>query len=152
MKVGIILFSETGNTYSVAKKLKDNLKKHDVTIEKIEIERLSKDRNEFNITYSPSVKDYDIIVFGSFTEGFSLNPVMKLYLSHLELKDQKTLLFITHHFPFKWMGGTSCLQQLKNIVKEKEGLVLKTGIINWSSKKRGLEIIQLIDDFKQSII
>jgi flavodoxin len=57
MKVGIILFSETGNTYSVAKKIKEHIKSKDVTIEKIEVERNSMAIvQDFNITYKPRTR------------------------------------------------------------------------------------------------
>ena len=151
MKIGIVLFSETGNTYSIARKLKDNLKKHDVEIKKIEIERLSKDRSDFKITYAPSIDCYDLVIFGSFTEGFRLTPVMKKYLESLDLKDKKTIVFITHYFPFKFLGGNSTMKEFKNIINEKKGIVVSSGIINWSSKKRGLEILDLINNFKQFI-
>jgi flavodoxin len=151
MKIGIILFSETGNTYSVAKKLKENLKKHDVTIEKIEINRTSKDRSEFEITYNPIVENYDILIFGSFTEGFKLNPVMRKYLEDKQLKGKKVLLFVTHFFPYKWLGGTSAMKELKDIMKFKQAKVLATSVINWSSKKRTLETLDLINEFKQFI-
>jgi flavodoxin len=151
MKIGIILFSETGNTYSVAKKLKENLKKHDVTIEKIEINRTSKDRSEFEITYNPIVENYDILIFGSFTEGFKLNPVMRKYLEDKQLKGKKVLLFVTHFFPYKWLGGTSAMKELKDIMKFKQAKVLTTSVINWSSKKRTLETLDLINEFKKFI-
>jgi flavodoxin len=151
MKIGIILFSETGNTYSVAKKLKENLKKHDVTIEKIEVNRTSKDRSEFKITYNPTLDNYDILILGSFTEGFKLNPVMKSYLEDKQLKDKKVLLFITHFFPYKWLGGNSAMKELKSIMEIKQANVLASSVINWSSKKRTLETIDLINEFKQFI-
>ena len=151
MKIGIVLFSETGNTYSVARKIKENFKKHEVNIEKIEIKRLSKDRSKFKITYAPKIDCYDLVIFGSFTEGFKLTPVMKEYLESLDLKDKKTIIFITHFFPFKFLGGNSTLKEFANIINNKSGQVLTKGIINWSSKKRGLEILDLINNFKQFI-
>jgi flavodoxin len=151
MKVGIILFSETGNTYSVAKKIKEHIKSKDVTIEKIEVERNSMNRQDFNITYKPRTEDYDLIIFGSFTEGFQLNPVMKSYLEYQNLTSKKVMCFVTHHFPFDWLGGKSALKQMLAICEKKNAAILETGIINWSNKKRSQEIDDLVNKFTQLI-
>jgi flavodoxin len=151
MKIGIILFSETGNTYSVAKKLKEHLKHKDVTIEKIEIKRLSNDRSHFNFLHEPCVKDYDLIIFGAFTEGFMLTPVMKEYLSNQELTNKKVMAFITHFFPYAWMGGNHSLKQMVNLLEEKGSKILSTGIINWKSSKRSKDIDDLVNNFTQLI-
>lgn len=151
MKIGIILFSETGNTYSVAKKIKEHLKNKDVTIEKVAIQRLSSDRSHFNFTYEPCVKDYDLIIFGAFTEGFMLTPVMKEYLSKQDLTNKKTMAFITHFFPFAWMGGTNSLKQMTNLLETKGSKILSTGVINWKSSKRIKDIDDLVNKFTQLI-
>lgn len=151
MKIGIILFSETGNTYSVAKKIKEHLKGKDVTIEKIEIQRLSSDRNHFNFTYEPCVENYDLIIFGAFTEGFMLTPVMKEYLEKQDLTNKRVMAFITHFFPYAWMGGTNSLKQMKTLLESKESKILSTGIINWKHPKRNKDIDDLVNNFTQLI-
>jgi flavodoxin len=151
MRVGIILFSETGNTYSVAKKIKDQIKNKDVTIEKIEVERTDGNRSHFNITFKPRLDDYNIIILGSFTEGFQLNPVMKSYLEYQNLKDKKVMCFITHHFPFPWLGGNSALKQMVAICEKKQAEVISTGVISWSNKKRVQNIDDLVNKFVQLI-
>lgn len=151
MKIGIILFSETGNTYSVAKKIKDHLKNKDVTIEKIAIQRLSNDRSHFNFTYEPSIEDYDLIIFGAFVEGFMLTPVMREYLLKQDLTNKKTMAFVTHFFPYAWMGGNNSLKQMKELLQQKGSNILSSGVINWKHPKRNKEIDDLVNNFTQLI-
>ncbi len=149
MKIGIIVYSETGHTYNVAKQLQKSLEKtNKVTLERIEIIRPNKkNRNQYSFKCKPAIKDYDLIIFGSFTEAFSLAPVMLQYLNSLNLSNKKVMCLITHYFPYAWMGGNRSLKQLQTTCEEQGANVLKTGIINWSHKKRIKDIDNLVKDF-----
>lgn len=150
MKVGIILYSQTGNTLSVAEKLKESIsKKHHVTIERIEVEDKSIPRkNPFKLKTLPSIDNYDILIFGSLVEAFSLSPVTKDYLKQINsLKDKKVLLYVTEHFPKPWLGGNHAIKQMKKIVERKDGNILDTKVINWGSNKREDMINDLVIKF-----
>jgi flavodoxin len=140
MNIGIIIHSQTGNTYSVAIKLKDKLIKagHIVSIEKV-IATNDREQNprKINLKTSPEVIGYDAIIFGAPVRGFSLSPVLTAYLKRIEtLQGKKVVCFVTEFFPYPWMGGTRAIKQMNNICESKAGEVIGAGIVNWSSKHR----------------
>lgn len=154
MKIGIIVYSETGNTYSVASKLYEKLKKdgHNVKIERVEAKRdTKKTPNIFEITNSPKVDKYDTIIFASYTEAFMLCAVMKSYLESISsLQNKDVLCFATHHFPYPWLGGNNTVRKIKAICQSKGATIKKSGVISWSSKKRETKIEELINDFSST--
>jgi flavodoxin len=93
MKIGIIVYSQTGHTLSAAKRLYEELKgNYSVNIERIEATR--EKNNNFNFTFDkePDISKYDTIIFCSYVEGFSLCPVMKKYLSKMNFMFGRYLL------------------------------------------------------------
>ncbi len=152
MRIGIIFYSKTGNTKSVAERLFKKLSNEfeDVKIEEITI--TGDIEKGFQIDNNPPVNDYDIVVFGSWVMAFSLNPVMKKYLSMLpSLKDKKIFCMVTQHFPYKWMGGSNCLNQMRKIVKSKYGELYLTDVVSWTNKKREEQIEKIISSFNNAI-
>ncbi len=94
---------------------------------------------------TPDVKPYDHIVFASPVHGFMLAKVMLKYLNQADdLFGKKVDLFVTHYFPFQWMGGTQTLKQMKRIVELKHGEVHQMISVNWKSKRRESVIENLI--------
>lgn len=155
MRVGIIIYSETGHTLDVAKRLKSLLEanKHVVDLEQIEVNRTNKnDRHQFAIINKPSIDKYDLVIFGSFVEAFSLNPVMTEYLNRLKGQtDKKVMCFVTEYFPFSWMGGNHSIKQMETICQKNRSHVLATRVINWSNFNRQRQITNLINDFSSLI-
>jgi len=151
MKIGIIVYSQTGNTYSVALKLQEALIKvgHSVDIEKIEAIRDEKQPAlNINLTKIPNVEKYDGIIFATFVEAFCLCPVMDTYLKQLKsLKDKKVALFVTQFFPYPWMGGNHAIKQMKKNCELKDSDIKLTGVVNWKNKKREEIIETLVKDF-----
>ena len=69
---------------------------------------------------------------------------MKALLGRLEgLEGKDTMIFVTHAFPFNWMGGNSAIKQLRNMCTEKGANILFTGIIDWKNSKREVQIDSL---------
>ncbi len=146
MKIGIIVYSQTGNTLSIAEKLRDNLIKdnHTVNIEKIEAIRDPKQTNIIKLTKAPDITNYDGIVLATFVEAFSLCPVMLEYLKQLKsLKGKKVTGFVTQFFPYSWMGGNHAIKQMKKCVTN----ISKTSVINRKNKCCTEMTDQLIKDF-----
>lgn len=146
MKIGIIVYSQTGNTLSIAEKLRDNLIKdnHTVNIEKIEAIRDPKQTNIIKLTKAPDITKYDGIVLATFVEAFSLCPVMIEYLKQLKsLKNKNVTAFVTQFFPYPWMGGNHAIKQLKKCVNN----ISKTSVINRKNKRCTEMTDQLIKDF-----
>jgi len=150
MKIGIIVYTQTGNTYSVAEKLKSSLIKmgHNVNIEKIEALRDPKQPTNINLTKIPDISKYDGIIFATFVEAFCLCPVMIKYLNEIKtLKNKKVAGFVTQLFPYSWMGGNHAIKQMKKACTLKDNNITKSGIINRKNKKCDALIDQLIKDF-----
>lgn len=147
MNIGIIVYSQTGNTLHTAGRLKEKLEERGHTVE---IERLKPKgkvkpmQKDIELEKIPDTGRYDCVIFCSPVQGFSLPPVMSKYLKQIEsLKGKKTACFVTMHFPFAWMGGNRTIRQMKNICTSKGTDIEGTGIINWSRKNRD-ELIEFM--------
>ncbi len=151
MNIGIIIYSNTGNTRFVAGKLKERLlvSGHSSEIEEIEVEgEASPLKKDFRFKNEPDLHKYDAAVFGSPVQAFSLNPVMEAYLSRINsFQGKKAACFVTKRLPFKWTGGTRAVERMKKICTEKGGFVQGKGIVIWSSSKRNA----MIDDVVKEI-
>lgn len=151
MKIGIIVYSQTGNTYSVALKMQEALTKkgHSVDIEKIEAIRDEKQPAlNIKLAKTPNVEKYDGIIFATFVEAFCLCPVMDTYLKQLKsLKNKKVALFVTQFFPYPWMGGNHAIKQMKKNFTLKDCNTDLTGVINWKNKNREENIKKLTEQF-----
>ncbi len=149
MKVGIIIHSETGNTDSVAQKLKEKLSEagHMATIERLSV--VGKARpgmKEVQFETLPDISQYDALVFGSPVQAFALSSAMKCYLEQIgSLQDRKVALLITQFFPYPWMGGNQAVGKMKSICAEKGAAICGSSIINWSSRRRDAKIFDDVD-------
>ncbi|HER24632.1 MAG TPA: flavodoxin [Candidatus Atribacteria bacterium] len=149
MNIGIILYSETGNTYSVSQKLKEKLDKagHSVNIERLKVIGKAKPGVK-NIQFEslPDIESYDALVFGSPVQGFSLSSAMTIYLSQIKsLQDKKTAFLVTQSFPFPWLGGTRAIGQMKKICESKGVTICGTAIVNWLKPNREKQITEVVE-------
>jgi flavodoxin len=144
MKIGIIVHSRTGNTLSAAEKLKEELSAKGHSAELMRVIPASDDtkvKPPMEFKSAPVIEDYEVLLFGAPVWGFSLSTVMQAYLEQLpSLKGKKIGCFVTHMFPFAWMGGNSAIKQFKALCEAKGGEVSATAIVNWSSKGREKDI------------
>jgi len=146
MKTGIIVYSKTGNTFYVGQRLRESLEKlgQKVFLERIGISG-SEESGKFELSNSPDVSEYDLLILGSPVHGFSLCPVMTKYISEALAKDKKVICFVTQFFAFPWLGGNRAVRQMKSLCTQKDLSIIYTEVINWSSKKREEQILNLID-------
>jgi len=145
MKKAIIFYSKTGNTKGVADRV-------NVTFqgELLAVTAESDDPNILDpiLVETPDVKSYDEIIFASPVHGFMLSKVMSKYLNQIgDLSDKKIDLFITHFFPFAWMGGNQTLKQMKRLIERKNGVVQRMTSVNWKSKKREIIIESMVKQY-----
>ncbi len=149
MNIGIIVFSGTGNTLSVAQKLKEKLSSigHTAVLEQIKVSGYNPRKiGNFQFTDVPDAGRYDAIVFTAPVQAFSLSPVMKKYFERSgSLKGKKAACLVTQYFPFSWMGGRQAIGWMKNFCVSKGIEVLGTGIVNWSKKDRDHQIVEVVD-------
>jgi flavodoxin len=140
MNVGVVVYSLTGNTFSVAEAVKSTLMKagHTVRFETIKAKNEDPNANgPVELTQNPRVSEHHVLILGGPVRGFSTAPIVKAYLEQLpDLQGKPVFLFVTHHFPFAFLGGNSALGMTRKLVEAKNGRVIGTGVVNWSSKHR----------------
>lgn len=149
MNIGIIVHSQTGNTYSVAVKLKEKLltARHSVNIERIApIGGEQKDIKKIRIETIPDLSIYDTLIFGSPVQGAAISSVLAAFLTQTSLlQNKKVACFVTELFPFAWMGGNRAISQMKKICESKGAEVCGTGIVNWMGSRREKKIVDVVE-------
>jgi flavodoxin len=138
MNIGIIVFSQSGHTLSVAEKLQERLNQlsHPVQIDAITIEGEAAP-DKFQLTHQPDVSGYDALIFASPVQAFSLNPVMQAYLNGLpSLENKPTAYLVTKQLPFNWTGGNRAIKTMQSICQKKGARILGSAIVVWQDARR----------------
>lgn len=154
MNIGIIVYSQTGNTLSVAEKIKEKLAAHGhkVAIERIEIEGQPTARDpQIRIKSAPGVAPYDALVFGAPVQAFHLCAAMQAYMDQLPaLNGKKVAVFITKGLKGAWTGGNGAIKKLKESCEGKGGQVGGTGMVFWADKNREQSIESLAEEIAKT--
>ena len=154
MNIGIILYSETGNTYSVSQKLREKLvtSGHSVNIERLKVVGpIKPGMRDIKFESFPDIKPYDVLVFGSPVQAFSLSSAMNAYLSQIKSLQEKTVAFlVTQFFPFPWLGGNRTIGQMKKICESKGATICGTAVVNWSKPSREKQITEIVEKLSKS--
>ena len=140
MNIGMVVYSATGNTKRVANQLKSMLEEKGDSVDYLEIKTLGDPKQSPEIRFEKyfDLKDYDLLVFGSFIEAFSLNRCMISYLKSMDgYPGKKAAMLFTQFFPKKWLGGNKALRQMKKLLEDKGFEVLGGDGVNWTSKEEG---------------
>jgi flavodoxin len=152
MKIGIIVHSQTGNTYSVIQKLKEKLLRagHSVNVERLETvggEKTNvKDVTSIQLKTKPDISSYDRLIFAGPVQGASISPVLAAYLNQIaSLQNKKVICLVTEFFPYPWMGGNRAISQMKNICESKGASIMGTGIVNWMGIQREKRIEEVVE-------
>lgn len=152
MNIGIIVHSQTGNTYSVAEKLREKFSTsgHNVTIERINpIGNAHPGVKNLQLETYPDIASYEGLVLAAPVWAFNISPVMAAYLSQLStIKAKKIAAFVTMGFPFAWMGGNRAIAKLKEICKAKGQTLTATAIICRSGNDQNA-VNKMINDFSE---
>lgn len=149
MNIGIIVHSHTGNTLSVAEKLKETLMRtgHKVTLERVTAVDESPQASPIQLQRIPTIENYDCLFIGAPVRGFSLSPVMSLFLTQLtSLEDKIIGCFVTEFFPYPWMGGSRAVNQMRKLCDQKGGKAAAIGVVNWTSLKRTNRIEEVVEN------
>ena len=108
MNIGIVIYSFSGNTLSVATQLKENLSAagHAVTLERLETEGPSTLAAESGaLKTQPALDVYDAVVLGNPVRGGTVPQPMVTYLDQTaSLEGKKVALLITGFFPVAGWG------------------------------------------------
>ena len=149
MKIGIIVFSQTGHNHSVALELEEKLSEagHTATVERVEVSGDARPgARDFQLTTAPDVTAYDAMVFGAPVQAFSLAVAMKSYLEQIaSLENKKVACFVTKQLPFYWTGGRQAIGTMKRICESKGATICASEILIWSGSQRDQKIRELIE-------
>lgn len=144
MNIGILVYSYTGNTLSVAQKIKEQIESRGDTAA---IERITAANGDPNSGQSITLKDipdiakYDKLVIGAPINGFMLCRAMTMYLQSNAALDNKTVnCFVTQHLKSSFFGGKKGIKQISESCLSKGATVKNTANIHWSSPEREQEI------------
>ena len=145
MKIGIVVYSQSGNTLSVAQELCDSNTGCGNQASILKVTALNEREGEaskIRLKEIPDVEEFDALIFGSPVHGFSLAPVMMAYLLQLpELSHKEVACFVTQGLPKAWMGGNRSLKQMVDICTNKGATIVSKGIINWPKPEKRAEMI-----------
>jgi len=148
MNIGIIVYSWSGHTMSVAEKVKSKLETagHSVTLVPVALtaERKQGDR-DFEIASMPDLSGFDGLIFGAAVEAFSLSPVLTAYLKKVApLDGKKVACLVTQQFPYAWMGGSRAISQMKKLCRAKGASIVGSAVAHWAKSKRETSIAAAI--------
>ena len=144
MKIGVIVFSQTGNTRSVAEKILEAFADtgHEVKLESVET---ISDNPPIRLKTTPDVSPYDALIFASPVQAMSLAAAMKAYLAQISgLEGKKVNCFVTENFKNPIMGGNRAVRWIRDACKNKGANVVHRGIVHWSDEKREAQIKEVV--------
>lgn len=147
MTIGIIVYSYTNNTLTIAQQLKEALTNKGYQADIESIKAFNEDPNNTNIVLSniPRLKQYKKLIFATCVRGFDCAPIFKAYMNTIDsLKDQKCAGFVSQYFPWDALGGTQSLKRMKELVENKNGIFMPLRSIHVKSKQKETQINELI--------
>ena len=136
MNIGIIIYSQTGNTLAVAEKMKETCiaAGHTAEIGRITVEKPDKVDETSVLADIPSVAGYDALIFGAPVQAFSLCAPMVKYLKQLpDIRGVPTGCFVTQGLPKNWMGGNRTHKTMRRLCMAKGTEPTNLGIIHTRS-------------------
>ncbi len=149
MNIGIVVYSQTGNTRSVAAKLEQALaaQGHRVALQDV---KLAAERKQGAKTFEfgplPRVDEFDALVFGSPVEAFSLSPVMAKFLEALpSLEKKKVACLVTQGFPYPWLGGNRAVRQMQRQCQARGGTVVGSAVVGWMGAGLDERIVRAVE-------
>ncbi|MEI6171231.1 MAG: flavodoxin [bacterium] len=156
MKIGIVVYSQTGNTLLVAAKLKEKLAAagHSVVLDQVKLAGECKQGpRECQLGPLPDVTPYDVLVFGAAVEAFSLSPVMAKCLAQIgSLQKKSVVCLITQGLPFAWLGGSRAARQMRKLCEAKGAAVRGAAVVNWMGKGLDRRIAEGVDRLSKLVL
>jgi hypothetical protein len=144
MKIGMIVYSQTGHTLAVATRLQEILAAagHAVALERLEpSERPRPGATDVPLVNRPAIDGYDSVVLGAPVWGGQLASPMVGYLEGLaSLEGAEVVCLMTHAFP-PGLGGTMAMRQMNALCTSKGATVRASGDVTWLrfGRKRQIE-------------
>jgi menaquinone-dependent protoporphyrinogen IX oxidase len=148
MNIGIMVFSRTGHTHTVATRLRDRLSAdgHQVSLERLLIEGPDyRSATTAVLSAHPSIAPFDGVVLAGPVNGGRMSAAMNGYLGNVRtLAGKRMALLLTHFFIRRW-GADQTIEQMTEVVASKGGTVSGSGSVRWPGPGRGRRIASAID-------
>ena len=148
MAIGIIVYSRTGHTLSVAEALQRRLSQdsHKVTLERLEtVEPLQVSDTTAQLKNTPSVDAYNPLVLACPVWGGRPAPPMRAYLERLySLEGKDVACLVTGVFPAAW-GRDQALAQMRELCEPKGATVRALESVWWWSLRRKRQIAAAVE-------
>ena len=129
MKVGIIVFSQSGHTATFARTIADHLRKAGIEydIELLRLHGVPKPwTNKIDFRRIPELGEYDVVLIGAPVYLSHASKVICKYLNSIKpLKGKKALPFVTHALPAKYFGANRALHKMAAELEELGAEVLE---------------------------
>jgi hypothetical protein len=149
MKIGIVVYSWSGHTLSVAEALKEKLAAGGHSAELVQVDVVGERKQgarDFKLDTLPDLNSYDGLVFGAAVEAFSLSPVVTAYLKKVDsLAGKKVVCLVPQQFPYPWMGGSNAIRQMRKLCKAKGAAIVGSAAVNWAKSRREKTMAAAID-------
>jgi len=140
MNIGIILYSQTGNTRYAGETLKEKLaaKGHTAVLDEITIAGdAASVAGPVVLKNEPNAAGYDAVVLAAPVQAFSLCKPMKAYLQKLGgVSGKKAACFVTKQLGGAWTGGTGAVRTMKKALEAEGARCEGSEIIFWSAQDR----------------
>lgn len=148
MRIGVVVYSHTGHTLTVAERLKERLSEigHSVTLERLEsVGPVSPSAERGELRTKPFVGGYDALVLGSPVRGGRMSAPMRSYLEQVpSLEGKKVACLVTGVFPAVW-GRNQTLAEMEEACESKGAEVCGSGSVGWFSLRRKRQISRIVD-------
>ena len=148
MKIGIIVYSRTGHTLSVAQALEEKLAAagHTVVLERLEaVGPVSPGATDIQLKHPPAIEAYEGLAFGSPAWGGMPAPPVTRYLEQIDSLEGKTVVCLaTGVFPAGW-GRNQTLARMEEMCESKGATVVGSGSVGWLSFGRKRQIAEAVD-------
>jgi multimeric flavodoxin WrbA len=154
MRIGIIVYSRSGHTLSVARKLEERLAVdgHDVTLEQLEtVEPLDLSATTAALKNHPPSDRHDALVLGSPVNGGRMSAPMRSFLDQVPSLDGKRVaMLLTHFFPRAW-GANQTIEEMTEVCESKGANVVGSGGVRWTSLRRRRRVAETVEDLSDLV-
>lgn len=149
VKIGIIVYSMTGHTLSVATRLQEALSAagHDVHLEPLRVAGpVSLGAADAPLETVPEIAPYDALVLACPVRGGMPAPPMASFLEQItSLEEKRVACLVTGVFPAGW-GRNQTLAQVAETCASKGAAVCGSASVWWWSLRRRKQIAAAVDD------
>ena len=154
MEIAIIVYSNTGHTLKVARRLEEALAADGHAVRLKELETTERVRmsntDDVELKDNPSIEGYDALVFAAPVWGGKPASPMGRYLDQLSsLEGKKVACLATGVFPYGW-GRKQTTEQMEAVCEAKAATVCAVGSVGWWSFRRGRQIANVVERLRAS--